>query len=150
MKLRIERFKHNADETIGRLYINGALKGFTLEDEKRTIKIKGETRIPEGTYEIKFRTVGGFHERQLKRYGSDFHKGMLHLQNVPGFDFILIHCGNTDEDTAGCILVGKDYTPHDGINCRLVDSRFTYERIYPEIRDALIRGDKVTIEILAL
>jgi len=148
MKLRIERFIHAKDETIGKLFIDGVFKCFTLEDEKREIKVKGETRIPEGTYEIQFRTVGGFHEKQLVRYGPEYHKGMLQLMNVQGFEYILIHCGNSNKDTEGCLLVGRDYK-RNGEIYNLLDSRIAYERIYPEIRDALLRGNKITIEILS-
>mgnify|MGYP007000376319 len=59
----------------------------------------------------KFRTVGGFHTRTKARYdakyGEGWHLGMLELQDVPNFEFILVHSGNTDESTAGCYLVGN-------------------------------------------
>ena len=64
-----------------------------------------ETCIPEGEYEIKLRTVGGFNERYTKKYPT-MHRGMLWLQDVPGFEYILIHQGNTDEHTSGCLIVG--------------------------------------------
>ena len=108
MKLEVLRISSEKDSTSGILFDTTNDKKFlcyTLEDEKRDEKVMGETRIPEGTYEIKLRTVGGFHQKYTKRFGN-IHRGMLHITSVPGFDYILIHCGNTDEHTAGCLLVG--------------------------------------------
>ena len=65
-----------------------------------------ETCIPEGTYDIKFRKTGGFHAKYSERY-KNAHYGMLHIQDVPNFTYILIHTGNTDEHTSGCLIVGE-------------------------------------------
>ena len=99
MKLQVIRTQFGKDATNGLLFIDGVFECYTLEDEYRDIKVMHETCIPEGTYEIKFRDVGGFHGKYLSRYGEEFHKGMLHVQNVPGFKYILLHQGNTDEHT---------------------------------------------------
>ena len=63
--------------------------------------------MPAGTYKIELRKEGGggFHNKYKKKYGS-LHKGMLHVTNVPNFEYILIHTGNSDEHTAGCLLLG--------------------------------------------
>jgi len=149
MKLKVERFRHGEDDTVGRLFIDGKLFCYTLEDEKRAVKVPGETRIPDGTYKIKLRTEGNFHIRYSNRFGLGFHKGMLHLQDVPGFEYILIHCGNIDDDTAGCILVGEELIIGSK-NSSLVKSQAAYEKIYLPVRDALIRDEEVTIEIISL
>ena len=94
------------DATNGLLFIDGKFECYTLEDEYRTVKVMHETCIPEGTYPIEFRTVGGFDAKYTKRYGADFHKGMLWIRGVPEFEYILIHTGNTDSHTSGCLLVG--------------------------------------------
>ena len=145
MVITVKRFSDNGDSTFGLLYINDEFKCYTLEDEKRNIKVKSETRIPEGTYHIAFRTEGGFHERYLKRHGKHFHKGMLHIQDVPNFEFILIHTGNTDDHTAGCLLVGDRLNNNVVADGFLGSSGDAYKRIYPEIRDALLQGEEVTI-----
>ena len=71
---------------------------------------------------------------------------MLHIVDVPGFDYILIHCGNTDEHTAGCLLVGdtqnNNMVEEDGFIGR---STAAYKRIYPKIAKALEQGEEVTI-----
>ena len=150
MKLEVLRFSSQNDSTLGMLF--NVTEGrrficFTLEDEARDTKVMSETRIPEGIYEIKLRTHGGFHNRYLKKYGSKFHKGMLHVQDVPGFEYILIHTGNTDEHTKGCLLVGDTQQQNiskskSGFIGASVDA---YKRIYPPIAKALERGDEVEI-----
>ena len=109
----------------------------------------GETRIPEGTYKITLRKVGGYHGRYAKKYGS-FHKGMLWVRDVPGFEYILIHTGNTDEHTMGCLLVGD--TQQQNITKSksgfIGASNDAYKRIYPPIAEALERGDEVEISYI--
>ena len=104
-----------------------------------------ETRIPAGTYQIKLRTVGGFHSRYVNKYG-DMHKGILWLQDVPNFKWILIHTGNTDEHTAGCLLLGDTQTNNqinkDGF---VGSSGQAYKRVYPKIAEALENGECVEI-----
>jgi len=118
---------------------------YTLEDEQRDTKVYGETRIPNGTYKLGLRKEGGYHSRYSKRF-SDFHIGMLHVLDVPGFEYILIHCGNTDEHTAGCLLVGdsqeNNQITKDGF---IGKSTQAYRRIYPRIAEAIERGEQVTI-----
>src|SRR6056300_888421 len=108
MELEVLRFSSQKDSTNGILFdVTEGRKflSYTLEDEYRKEKVAGETRIPAGTYKITLRTTGGFHGRYEKKYGA-MHKGMLWVRDVPGFEYILIHTGNTDEHTSGCLLTG--------------------------------------------
>ena len=118
---------------------------YTLEDEYRDEKKYGETRIPDGAYKLALRKTGGYHQKYSKRF-SNIHIGMLHVTNVPGFEYILIHCGNTDEHTAGCLLVGdsqeNNQITKDGF---IGKSTQAYKRIYPRIAEAIDCGEKVTI-----
>tara|TARA_B100001094_G_C18142663_1_gene778799 strand:- start:626 stop:1093 length:468 start_codon:yes stop_codon:yes gene_type:complete len=149
MKLEVLRFSSQKDSTNGILFDVTEGREFlcyTLEDEYRDKKIKGETRIPSGTYKITLRTVGGFHGRYEKKYG-EMHKGMLWVRDVPNFEYILIHTGNTDEHTAGCLLVGDTQQQNitkskSGFIGASVDA---YKRIYPSIASAIERGDDVEI-----
>ena len=77
------------------------------------------------------------------------HKGMLEILNVPNFQYILIHIGNTEKDTAGCILVGTSPTPIDGTSndFSIVNSVIAYKRVYKTIIDALNKNENVTITI---
>ena len=147
MLLKLRRLNGGSEDTIGAISIDCEFECFSLEDEYRTKKVYGETRIPSGHYEIKLRTEGGFHERYKEVYG-DMHKGMLWLQDVPGFEYILIHTGNTDDDTAGCILVGDSCDNNVGDDVGSVGhSRMAYKRLYPKVADAILSGEKVHITI---
>jgi len=150
MKLQLLRINSQADYTSGILFqvCDDGSKEFlcyTLEDEYRANKVKHETRIPAGTYEMALRKVGGFHQRYEKRF-NDIHKGMLELIGVPNFQYILIHCGNTDEHTSGCILVGQtqEYGKKDGWIGRSTQAYFD---VYPMIAQALEDGEDVQIEV---
>ena len=154
MKLKVLRFSSQEDSTSGLLFLDGknGLKFlcYTLEDEYRKDKIMGETRVPAGTYKIELRTEGGFHARYKKKYGS-MHKGMLHVTNVPNFKWILIHTGNTDEHTAGCLLVGDSQENNNIIKDGFIGKSVNaYKRIYPDISRALQEGEEVTIEYVDL
>ena len=154
MKLKVLRFSSQEDSTSGLLFLEGN-KGleflcYTLEDEKRVLKVRGETRVPAGTYKIQLRTEGGFHNKYKKKYGG-FHKGMLHVTNVPNFEFILIHTGNSDEHTAGCLLVGDSQENNIIIKDGFIGkSTNAYKRIYPNIAKALNNNQDVTIEYIDL
>lgn len=151
MDLLTLRFNDNGDSTNGLLFekLQDDKKKFmcyTLEDEGRQKKVYGETRIPDGTYKIKLRKVGGFHKRYSEIF-SDIHIGMLELVDVPGFKHILIHCGNDDEDTSGCLLVGDTQENNDQKKDGFIGkSRQAYKRIYKHIVEALNRGEEVNIE----
>ena len=152
MKLQVVRFSSQADSTSGLLFeVNELGKHFlcyTLEDERRALKVQGETRVPAGVYSIKLRKEGGFHERYSKKYPG-VHRGMLHIIDVPNFEYILIHTGNTDEHTAGCLIVGDAQENNqilpDGFVGKSVNA---YKRIYPSIAKAIEQGEEVTIEYI--
>ena len=146
MKLDVIRFQYGADATNSLLFIDGEFECYGLEDEYRDVKVMHETCIPEGEYKIELRTEGGFHSRYVAKYG-DFHKGMLWLQDVPGFTFILIHTGNTDQHTSGCYIVGETQQDLDkGKDGFVGGSGDAYKKLYPKVRDALLAGEKVTIK----
>ena len=146
MKLTVVRTQMGTDATNGILLIDGVFECYTLEDQYQAVKVMHETCIPEGTYDIKFRTVGGFHSKYSERYGNA-HYGMLHLQDVPNFTYILIHAGNTDEHTSGCLIVGETQQDLD-----LSDDGFighsgkAYLKLYNKVAKALLNLDDVTIE----
>jgi hypothetical protein len=162
MKLKVLRFSSQKDSTNGLLFnsTNGnEFLCYTLEDEKREKKIKGETRVPAGIYSIKLRDEGGMTKRYAKKYGN-MHKGMLCIHNAPNwklvtenmeFQYILIHTGNTDEHTAGCLILGdsqeNNITTDNGFVGR---STTAYKRVYPMIVDILEKGEEVIIQYIDL
>lgn len=142
MDVLVNRFADNGKASLGFMSIDKAPCVFTLEDEHRDIKVKKETRVWDGRYQIKFRTEGTHHEEYLKKYGPDWHKGMLEITNIPQFQYVLIHIGNTEFDTDACLLPGM---AADASLFTVSSSTKAYEKVYPIIRDALLKGEDVWI-----
>lgn len=140
MKLKLKRIALRPTYTIGKLYIDDAYFCDTLEDTVRDTnksgkfdngeqKIKGKTAIPYGTYEIKW------------TYSPRFKKYTPQLMNVPSFEGIRVHAGNTSADTEGCLILGENKQVG-----KVLNSRATINKFYPIIKEACSNG-KVTIEI---
>lgn len=151
MKLKVLRLGDNGKCTIGAFYIDGILKCFTIEDEERQTKVSGETRIPNGTYSVKLRNEGGMNEKYKAKYPS-IHKGMLCIHNSPDwklksggmeFQYILIHEGNLESNTEGCLLLNYVADTGTYTGARSADA---YKAIYPIIANHLLQGGEVTIE----
>ena len=142
MELFTLRYNSEHEYTDGLFFNESDFKCYTLEDEFRSVKVFGETRIDDGRYPVELRTEGGFHQRYLDKFGDAFHKGMLWIRNVPNFKWVLIHIGNDDDDTAGCLLVGSTADKDRGF---IGASTKAYKDIYPEIADALLAGEDVFI-----
>ena len=142
MKLRLERKYRCSNYCIDKLYINNEYFSDALEDpdrgltdtmsleEIKKIKIKGNTCIPYGTYNI---TI---------TYSPRFKKNLPLLNNVKGFDGIRIHSGNKPQDTEGCLLLG-----FNKVKGQVIDSRVTTDKLIAQIQQALNKGEKVTITI---
>lgn len=150
MLITLKRQAHNSEATWGKLYIEDEFECYTLEDEPRKVKVMSETRINAGTYEIVLRTVGSHHKKYAKRF-PDFHKGTLHVTYVQNFTGILIHIGNTEKDTAGCLLVGAAIAIGANKNpkyeYKLINSTQAYINLYKKILPALESEDRVFIKI---
>ena len=151
MQLEVVRFSSQKDSTLGLLFeVTDKKREFlcyTLEDEYRDDKVMHETRIPAGTYEITLRTVGGFNSRYSDRF-ADIHKGMLWVRDIPGFEYILIHCGNDDDDTSGCLLLGNTQTENLISDGFVGSSSVAYKRVYTKVADVLEKGEKVEISYI--
>lgn len=142
MELRLERLWPKEEYTVGRLYVNGSLFCNTLEDKVADVnrngrfdgyekKVPGKTAIPYGTYRIFY----GWSPR--------FGRNLPRLLNVTAFDGILIHPGNTAEDSAGCILVGLNTEKG-----KLTQSRHYSNLLNEQIDAAQRQGEVITIEIV--
>lgn len=140
MKLTLKRIALRPTYTIGKLYIDDVYFCDTIEDTVRDLnkngkfdngekKIHSKTAIPYGTYEIKW------------TYSPRFKKYTPQLMNVPSFEGIRIHAGNTSTDTEGCLILGKNKQVG-----KVLNSRDTINKFYPIIKEACSNG-KVTIEI---
>jgi len=95
MLITVRRLYKTETSTIGELLVDGAWECFTLEDTERKIKIKGETAIPKGTYRV------------IINQSNRFKRLLPLLIDVPNFEGVRIHSGNSNHDTEGCILVGQ-------------------------------------------
>lgn len=143
MIVTVQRQLVTPNSTIGNLSVEDR-ECFTLEDPLRKIKVHGATAIPSGQYVLKLRREGGMHMRYRLRFGDEFHRGMLWLQDVPGFEYVYLHIGNSPADTEGCILVGSTQG-RDFIG----GSEAAYREIYPVIAKAIEAGDDVLLDVLA-
>jgi hypothetical protein len=130
MELLLKREIFTDKSTIGSLFVDGTFQCFTLEPVVRKEKIFGQTAIPYGIYDITITCSAHF--------GCD----LPLLNNVPNFEGVRIHPGNTAADTEGCILVGTIRVTDD-----LISSRSAFNLLFPKIKAALDSGDKVTIDI---
>lgn len=130
MNLLIKRTDFTDKSTVGELYVNDAFFCYTLEDVVREEKIKNETAIPSGEYEI---TI---------TYSPRFKRYLPLLHNVPNFSGVRIHSGNTHRDTEGCILVGMTKTK-DFIG----NSRTAFNKLYPMLVHASQQGEKILLKI---
>lgn len=141
MILTLKRKIKDTKYTLGELYINNMYECDTLEDPDRGLKdsmteseiknkkVYGNTAIPTGTYNIDMNTVS---PKFKDRTWAKFCEGKLpRLQNVKGYEGVLIHVGNKPEDTLGCILVGKK-----GINGTITNSTETFKRLYNKIKNS--------------
>lgn len=136
MKLLLERrFKGDA-YTVGTLYVNGKRFCDTLEDRVRDlaggeVKVPGETAIPEGVYKV------------IVNRSPKFGRELPRLLDVPMFEGVLIHRGNTAADSAGCILVGENKEKGKVINSTPYE-----ERLVALCKAAQSRGETIEIEVV--
>lgn len=138
MLITVKRYLSTAEATLSKIYIDGVFECFGLEDGPREVKVPGETRIPAGVYRVGVRREGGFHRRYSNdRRTRDYHRGMLHVLDVPGFQWILIHIGNFEWDTDGCLLVGGKA---DEQRMCVYNSALAYEALYKRAIAAAERG----------
>jgi hypothetical protein len=119
MLIIIRRLYKGEKSIIGEMTVDGIFECFTLEDIERPVKIKGETAIPKGTYKVIINESNRF-KRQLPL-----------LLNVPEFEGVRIHSGNTNHDTEGCILVGQ--TRHKEF---IGKSRKAFDKLFKKMQKA--------------
>ena len=141
MELRLERKYKKEKYTIGRLYVDGVFFCNTCEDKDRGLrqsdayasnkrkKVPNETAIPTGRYRV---TLGVQSPKYSKRAAYNWCNGYLpRLINVPCFEGILIHAGNTANDSSGCILVGQNREVG-----KVLDSMVTLKALYEKLKAA--------------
>lgn len=132
MKLKLYRKFLGNKYTIGKLFVNGEYVCDTLEDVVRSenSKVYGKTAIPYGVYEI------------VLTMSPRFKKVLPLLLDVPHFEGIRIHTGNTEKDTEGCILVG-----YNKVKGKVINSRIAFDKVMKYLELATINNEKITIEV---
>lgn len=149
MNFLLQRFSDNKDSTLGWLFKKGVMTPFqcyTLEDEFRTSKISGETRIPAGVYPLvlqKIETPKTVAYRQKYPWFNDH----IMIDRVPGFIGIYIHIGNTDSDSDGCVLLGDSADNNSIGPGSISNSTLAFKRFYSVVYEYLSKGNNATIEI---
>ena len=128
MQISVVREQYRPGCTVGRMFVDGTFECFTLEDGIRTKKVYGETAIPAGSYSV------------IVNYSPRFKTSLPLLQDVPNFEGVRIHPGNTAANTLGCILVGRNWTPGSE---QVTASRLAFEPLKQKIVDAIARGEEV-------
>lgn len=152
MKLLLKRIFKGPSYTIGKLYINGVFECDTLEDTDRGLtsqmtleeikakKMYGVTAIPTGTYSINMTTVS---PKFKDRVWAKPYKGLLpRLENVKGYEGVLIHVGNKAEDTLGCILVGENK-----VKGQVINSTATFYELMTVLLKAQSAGEVIELTI---
>lgn len=142
MEILVEREYKKKDYTIGKMYINGEYFCDTLEDtdrgitnimtlsEIKEVKEYGNTAIPTGRYPIAY------------TYSPRFKKHLPLLLNVPAFEGVRIHSGNTHKDTEGCILLGENKAVG-----KVLNSRKTMDEFLRTLKPAIEACENIWIKI---
>ncbi len=137
MEITLKRIYFRDTYTIGAIQVDGKYLMDSLEpraiDWHKEKKVAGVTAIPEGRYRIGL------------AYSKTFKRMMPYLKNVPEFTGVMIHTGNTAKNTRGCILVGKNTTVG-----ALSESRIHFNRLYPQIEDAIKSGQEVWLTVRSI
>lgn len=152
MKLILKRIFKGPQYTVGKLSIDGIFECDVLEDTDRglnssmslsdikTKKVYGETAIPTGTYKVNMNTVS---PKFKSRAWAIPYGGILpRLENVPGYEGVLIHVGNKVEDTLGCLLVGENK-----VKGQVINSSLTFSRLMNKLTQAHRKNEEITITI---
>lgn len=142
MELLLDRDVYSRNSTIGVLYVDGKFECFILEDRDRELsnnmnlaeiqkrKVYAKTAIPTGRYEI------------IITPSNRFKRRLPLLVNVPGFEGIRIHTGNTNEDTEGCLLPGQTR----GVDF-VGNSRVAFNNLFNKLDAAIRMNKKIFITI---
>ena len=142
MELLLDRYIYTDKSTVGKLTVDGLFECFILEDVDRGLtnkmsltdivkhKVFGATAIPKGRYEV------------VITYSNRFKRMLPLLVNVPGYDGIRIHPGNTAVDTLGCLLTGTTRST-DFVG----QSRMAFDRLMPKLEHAKSISEQIFITI---
>ena len=142
MEIRVKRIARKDGYTIGRMSLNNEYFCDTLEDTDRGLKdtmqvneilakkVKGQTAIPTGKYDV------------ILTFSPKFKRVLPLLLNVPGYQYIRVHHGNLPSSTDGCLLVGENK-----VKGQIINSRATLEKLMSVLLECEKKKEKVIITI---
>ncbi|HMD14134.1 MAG TPA: DUF5675 family protein [Bacteroidota bacterium] len=145
MRIVLKRNTFNPEDTEGIFVVDDTLNFFSLEPTDRhltsdmtleqitAVKVQDKTAIPYGQYQV------------IITDSPHFGRPMPLLVNVPGFEGVRIHWGNTDHDTDGCILLGESIVREDF----LASSRIVFDLFFPKLQAAIDSGEGCLITIIS-
>ena len=155
--IKVQRYSFAKDWTLSRYFVQGQLTGFGVEDEIRAVKVHGETAVPFGTYSLGYRQSPKFSSSFY--YNDDFNKliekkdylklanksgwrahDLIWVKDIPNFMYVLLHWGNTDDDTDGCYIVGNKVGIIKGQE-GVLESRNNYMKMYPKVYPLVKKGN---------
>lgn len=147
MEILLKRIARKPKYTIGKLYCDGKYVCDTIEDYDRLYfgkpKVMHETAIPCGRYEV-IQSVKSPRLGNKSPYKEVCQGYVPRLKNIPQFEGVLIHCGNTENDSSGCIIVGKNK-----VVGKVLESRATFTMLMKDyLLPAKQRKESVYITIL--
>lgn len=165
--IKVNRFVFKPDWTIGKVLVNNILDGYSVEDELRDVKIKGETAVDNGTYPLSTRQSPKFsasflwsdslkkliEAKEKPKYISTTDwkpHDLIWIKDTPRHELCLIHWGNTDDDTEGCLVVGGSMgviNGQEGVTGSKIYYKKLYEKVYPTIKNG---GQFITYQIESL
>ena len=139
MRIDVKRFEYGSRHTVSNMYIDGVRECFVLEDKVRELdgvpvyswKILGDTAIPKGSYKVGI------------NFSNRFQKELPYLFDVPGFEGIRIHQGNTDKNTSGCLLLGTTWSGGDYIG----SSQQAFLSFYYKLSQAVLAKQAIQLQI---
>lgn len=142
MEIEVKRIANRRTYCVGHLYVDGEYLCDTIEDLDRGLdqswslwqitrkKVSTTTAIPTGRYRLTIDQVSPKFGK--RKYYKDYCGGKLpRLQDVKGFSGVLIHRGNSDKDSAGCLIVG-----YNTIVGMVTNSQKAFESLYAKLKAA--------------
>lgn len=144
MILRLKRIHHEDDYTLSMLYINEVFFCFVLEDEKRVVKVKGETRIWNGVYDLRLKEVlTPLTKKYRKKY--PWFEWFVEIIGIPQFTYVYFHVGNFEKNTDGCPLLGYTADIDPQLNGFVGKSAKAFQAFQEIVANHLGNGGRATL-----
>lgn len=140
MKLKLKRKYFGDTFTEGKIFVNEGFECYTVEDRDRkleditNLKIPSSSAIPRGLYRV------------VISMSNRFKKELIEILDVPRFTGVRIHSGNSSKDSEGCIIVGSSNNRDD--DDWVGGSKIAYDKLHAKVKEAIERGEDITIEIV--